>query len=197
MTPRRFLAAVSVGMALSACAASPPTRFFTLDAVPAASPPATATRLAQVQVLAVHLPPGLDRPELVRRSGPDEIAVNDFARWSAPLGETAQRALTQDLTARMPVGAVLYPAIPQPASARGLVVDVLAVDAGGGGQAVMDVSWTLARRPGDPEPVGRPRIYRLATASTGISAQAAAADLSALLGMLADRIAADLAANAP
>ena len=137
-----------VATGLAACGTSPPTRFYTLDPAPPAAPPAVSARVPPVRVDAVHVPPVFDRPELVRETAANEVRVDDFARWSAPLGETARRALTADLAARLPQGAVVFPEAPKPADGRGLVVDILSLSHTGG-QAVLDVSWTLtAGRPG-------------------------------------------------
>lgn len=191
-------AAVLAGaaVALSGCGTSPPTRFFTLDAAPPAAPVAAAFAIPPVRVDAVHLPPVLDRPELVRETAANEITVSDFAHWSAPLGETARRTLTQDLAARLPAGAVTYPDAPKPADGRGLVVDILFVGHDGD-RAVMDVGWTLtAGRPasGAPPVAYSARTLRVtAPAASGPGAEAA--ELSALLGRLADAMAQDLVAG--
>ena len=184
---------------LAACGSSPPTRFYTLDVAPPAARPAAATaRVLPVRVDAVHVPPVFDRPELVREIAANEVRVDDFGRWSAPLGETARRALTADLAARLPQGAVVFPEAPKPADGRGLVVDILSLSHAGG-QAVLDVSWTLtAGRPGAAAtgPVAYTgRSLRLTTPSAGPAPGAAAPELSALLGQLADSIAADLTAR--
>ncbi len=197
---RRFVgpALLAVGAAaLAGCGSSPPTRFFTLDAAPPAAPPTPAAAIPPVRVDAVHIPPGLDRPELVRETAANEVRVSDFAHWSAPLGELARRTLTQDLAARLPAGAVTYPDAPKPANGRGLVVDILVVGRDGAGQAVMDAGWTLTAgrtAPGAPALAYTARTLRVsAPAAAGPGAEAA--ELSALLGRLADAMAQDLTAG--
>lgn len=198
MSPRRLLAAASglaCGLAVAGCGSSPPTRFYTLDPAPPATTPAPVlAAIPPVRVDAVHLPPVFDRVELVRETGAHTVTVDDFARWSAPVGETARRTLTQDLAARLPAGAVTFPDAPKPPDGRGLVVDVLALGQSGG-QATMDVSWTLTAggRTGRAPPVAYTgRTLRLTAPSAGPGPDAVPADLSALLGALADSIAADL-----
>ena len=196
MSPRRLVLALAGAPALllSACGTSPPTRFFTLDAAPPASPPAATAAIPPVRVDAVHIPPVFDRAELVRETAANSVKVDDFARWSAPLGETARRTLTQDLVARLPAGAVTFPDAPKPPGGRGLVVDILAlshID----GQAVMDVSWTLTV--GAPSSRAAPLAYtgralRVTAPAGGSGPEATPAEFSGLLGALADSIAADL-----
>ena len=72
----------------------PPTHYYTLDAVPATARPAAG---APLQVVAVHIPPALDRQEMVRETAANQVDVNDQNRWSAPFDQMAQRVLTQDL----------------------------------------------------------------------------------------------------
>lgn len=199
LRPARFVPAAVLAAAaavLAGCGSSPPTRFFTLDAAPASAPVAATAAIAPVRVDAVHIPPVLDRPELVRETAANEVTVSDFAHWSAPLGETARRTLTQDLAARLPAGAVTYPDAPKPADGRGLVVDILSVGHDGD-HAVMDVGWTLTAgltASGAPPVAYTARTLRVtAPAAAGPGAQAV--ELSALLSRLADAVAADLTAG--
>lgn len=188
-------AAAACAGTLAACA-SIPTRFYTLDPVaPAAA--GSFGRVLPVRVDAVHLPPGLNRPEIVEQTAANRVTVHDFALWSAPLGEQARRVLTQDLAARLPAGAVTFPDAPKPPTGRGLVVDVLAISHADG-QAVMDASWTLTV--GGRTSAGAPLAYtgrtlRLTAPASGGGAEAVAPETSALMGRLADAIAADLTAG--
>ena len=149
-----------------------------------------------MRVDVVHIPAVLDRPELVREVARGRMTVSDANHWASPLGEQMRRALTQDLVARLPNGAVIFPNAPKPPGAGGVVVDVLDV-AEDGGAAVMDVSWTvipghIAGQPQSLSPSVR-HTLRLSAAAGGSGVTGDAAEISALLGQLADRISADLA----
>ena len=185
------LAAVGVGLA--ACGHSPPTRFFTLDPLAPAAASASLYAGPPVRVDAVHIPPQLDRPELVRQPAANEIVVEDFAQWAAPLGEIARRALTQDLMARLPAGVVIFPDAPKPPAASGLVVDILAVN--DGDSATLDASWTIlpARPAGKGSTISvQPHAVRVSAPRIGTGPDAQAARFSRLLAALADSIAASL-----
>ena len=200
MSARGLSSGALVALALAGCASGPPTRFFTLDpAPPPAGAPALATAIPPVRVDAVHIPPVLDRPELVRETTAHEIAVSDFAHWSAPLGELARRTLTQDLLSRLPQGAVTFPDAPKPPNGRGIVIDVLALGHDADGSAVMDASWTLtAGQPARGVTVAYTgRALRLRAPGGGAGPEATAAEFSALLGRLADAVAADLGVDKP
>ena len=85
---RRFVgpALLAAGAAaLAGCGSSPPTRFFTLDAAPPAAPPTPAAAIPPVRVDAVHIPPGLDRPELVRETAANGVLSGDGAAQGASL----------------------------------------------------------------------------------------------------------------
>lgn len=189
--PPAFLTAAAL---LSGCA-SAPTVIYTLDPAPPASGAIAAAYAGPpVRVDAVHVPPAMDRPELVTTAGAERLQVHDLAHWAAPLGDLARRALAADLQARLPRGALIYPGSPKPQAARSLVVDLLTVAPAAGGATVADASWTLL-----PAVRGGPMRQRQVRLSTPSSAGPGglAADLSALMGQLADAIAADLAAAPP
>jgi uncharacterized lipoprotein YmbA len=190
-------AVVGAAALLAACAHTPPTRFFTLDPAPAgagAPPPVYAG--PPVRVLAVNLPPEMDRPELVSRRGGDQLGVDDFAHWAAPVGELARTALAADLAARLPQGRVVFPGAARLEPSRDLTVSVLDFEVAGG-QATIDASWTLATAGGRPAPgQATGGTLRLTAPAAGVGSAATARALSALLASLADRLAATLEAGA-
>lgn len=173
---------------LSACASSPPTRFFALDAVEPAAAPAGATG-DPVKIDAVHIPPALDRSSLVRGESGNQLEISSQDRWAGDLGEMIRRVLTQDLASRLPSGMVIAPESPAPASARGLVVDILTFQPQSPGEVVLDADWTLLEGT-QSNPVMRRSEHLTATAAP--SAQGEAAAMSTLLGQLADHIAAQI-----
>ena len=204
---RRFNAtaafAVLGGMTalLTACA-SAPTRFFTLDPVVpiAASAPAGGNYPGPpLKIVAVNIPPSLDRTELVEESSPGEMKVNDFEHWEAPLGLVARQALTQDLVSRLPAGGILGPNTPGGLNVGTLSVDIVSFQATTAG-ATMQVTWSISlpAQAGLSGPiVWRAPLEQLQAQTSGTGGAATAGAFSALLGQLADRITADLATKAP
>jgi uncharacterized protein len=65
--------------------------------VPAAIAPASADVALVVGVLPLDLPVHLDRPQFVSWIGPDEMRIDEFARWAEPLPTGALRVLAADL----------------------------------------------------------------------------------------------------
>lgn len=78
---------------LAACA-SPPSRFYTLDAVAEAVP--GARNSTTIVVAQVSLPPRVDRRQWVLGTG--RVTVAEFDRWAAPLREEIGRALALNLS---------------------------------------------------------------------------------------------------
>lgn len=197
--PARLRAAVlATASILAGCGTSPPTRFYTLEAIaPAAG--AAVVRLASppLQVRAVHVPPAWDRIELLREVGPGQVQVREFDEWAAPLGSSARQALTEDLAGRLPSGAVLYPQAARGAetvTGTELTVDILTLRVDGR-TASMQVGWEVRSPPGTGWRRTLPATLEVPMAGDGGDATAQA--LSRLLGRLADLIVADLARSPP
>jgi uncharacterized protein len=182
------LIAVLALLTLAGCASSPPTRFFALDPVSPGAAAAAGDTSAPVKVDAVHIPPALDRDSMVRGESNNQLQISSQDRWAGDLGEMIRRVLTQDLAQRLPSGMVVAPESPAPASARGLVIDILTFQPQAG-EVVLDADWTLLQGT-----QANPMLRRSAhlTQSATPSAQGEAEAMSALLGQLADDIAAQM-----
>ena len=191
----RSRATAMLGLLLASSAllggcASAPTRFFTLDAVAPVQPSAAAYPGPPLKVLAVNIPPALDRDELVSETAPGEVKVHDLEHWEAPLGLSARQVLIQDLAGRLPAGDVLGPASPAGDGVVALGVDIVSFRAGPEG-AQMQASWN-ASLPGAAGPqVFRAPLIVLRSGGSDSGAGTAQA-FSALLGQLSDQIAATL-----
>jgi uncharacterized lipoprotein YmbA len=123
---------------MAACR-SVPTRLYTLQAL-ATPAPARSYEGPPIRVDSVHVPSTLDRMELVTAVSVDEWRVHDLDRWSAPLPQLMQQALTADLLSRLPAGKVIFPHTAKPQDAIGLHVDILEFEMSGQ-RASLRVSW--------------------------------------------------------
>jgi len=190
--PPSLLLTCATTLLLSACG-SAPTRIYTLDAV-APGTPRTAYAGPPLRVDAVYFPPALDRIEIVRDLSFGQLRVSDTDHWSAPLGEAARQVLSADLVARLPPGKSLYPRLPKPDGALGLIVDVLGFRTDGQ-SAELEVSWVAVGptgQGGGQGATGSASSATLRTSETAANAAATAQALSNLLAQLADRIVAGL-----
>src|SRR5258706_1788683 len=88
------------------CASSPKASFYTLSAerpqehtdtgAPAAGAPAAIT------IGIVTIPEIVDRPQLVLRVDPNQVALDEFARWADPLKSQIRRVIAADLALLFP-----------------------------------------------------------------------------------------------
>src|SRR5262245_34035573 len=95
--PRRtahLLAFALVATAAAGCT-SAPARFYTLDSTATAGT-GSATRCT-VLVGPVVVPPLVDRPQFVVNVAPNQVTVDEFNRWGAPLNDGIARAVAGNL----------------------------------------------------------------------------------------------------
>src|SRR5271165_4203207 len=107
--PMRTRVALLLALLAAGCGGSDDNRFYRLVPVTSAAPVAGGSCSAPIAVAAVTVPDAVDRGEIVRASGPDEVDVSNHDRWAAPLSLLIQRTLAQDLQQRLPPGRVLGP----------------------------------------------------------------------------------------
>ncbi len=177
------------GLVLASCGTSPETHYFTLTTVPGTTRDRGSIS-SPVTVAAVHVPPSLDRRELVRRTGANTVEISDQDRWTAPLGEMARRVLSQDLVARLPKDMVILPDSPSPPHTAQIVVTIAEFGPDANGRTTLDGSWSLIPG-GRSTPVLRRDVTLETSSSAGAESEAMA--MSELLGQLGDRMAATLA----
>ena len=97
MTARRIAPGVFALMVVvtSACGASAPARFYTLDSA-ASADGAPAQRVCGM-VEPVVIPAADDQPQLVVQVSPNRVEMDEFNRWAAPLSDSIARAVAGDL----------------------------------------------------------------------------------------------------
>jgi uncharacterized lipoprotein YmbA len=144
------LAAAGLAVVVTACSTAPPPRLYVLSAL--ATPPtgaavtASNARPLSIGVQLTTVPEYLDRPEIVTRSGPNELQLADSDRWAERLPTNITRVLAEDLAILLPSANVT--ALP----ARGgqnfdveVAFDLAAFDfvANGGGNCTVAGKWTI------------------------------------------------------
>ncbi len=171
---------------LAGCGSSPKTHYFTLSRVPGGQE-RTASIGMPVTVAAVHVPQSLDRSEMVRATGDNTVEISDQERWTAPLGEMARRALSEDLAERLPRDEVVLPDAPAPPHTSQIVVSLAEFGPDPSGKVVLAGSWSLLD--GERGKLLLRRDVALQTAAKGPGGSGEAAAMSELLGELANNIA--------
>ncbi len=192
--PFVFRASLVTGMVLSAisgCASSPKVEYFTLEPLESPSPRLTAS--LSVQMVRVHVPPTLDRKQMVRHRDEYSLDISDQHRWSAPLDQMIRRVLTEDLIRRLPEGSVILPEEPASSSTDKIVVDILEFAPDASGTIRLEASWSLLLAN-----TGGTAQSHFARLSEPASPEGAAGEVSAMsrvLSRLAAQMAQTLAAS--
>ncbi|MGH6875949.1 MAG: PqiC family protein [Rhizomicrobium sp.] len=173
---------------LAGCGSSPKTSFFALS-VAAGADNSRSSIAFPVQLAAVHIPPSLDRNEMVRKLKGQAVSISDTDRWSAPLGEMIRNVLTQDLKARLTEGKVILPNAPAPSGTASLVVTIADFSADADGRVTLGGSWSLLNAN-----TNTPTLHRDFDLHTdaGSGADAIAGGMSRLVGELANDMASTL-----
>ncbi len=80
---------------------SPPVEFYKLSSLPRPQATAEPTNLDQALAIGVgpvRFPEYLDRPQIVTRTGPNRLNVDEFHRWGSSLRAHFSRALTENIS---------------------------------------------------------------------------------------------------
>ena len=133
---------------LGACA-STPSRFDILNTL-TASETIPGTAAAQGPVIGVGpitVPKYLDRPQIITRSGRNQLGLGEFDRWAEPLQDNVLRVLGENLAFLIPTDQVLLHARPQSATLDYQVtVDMLHFDVWLGGESILLAHWSILDR---------------------------------------------------
>jgi len=171
-----------VGLATGCLGSSPAARFYTLSTLnPHEGQGGGGGGAAlRIRVAPVTLPEGVDRPQIVRRTGENSVVVDEYDRWVEPLDALLRNTLVQDLGALVPEAQVLGDAVPGLATDRTVVVAMNRLDMSS--QLVMDAVWFVLPAGADqPERTHRTRITE--AAGTG-----APADVAQALGRAVEKL---------
>jgi uncharacterized lipoprotein YmbA len=126
---------VSVGIGCT----SAPVRYYTLMPAPGKSLPASETTLT-IDVRVLHIPPQLNRAELMARTGPTEVTLLENERWASPVKDELKDAVRLELQRRLSRSTG-----PRAAFTKlTLDVDVQRLEAELGHYALLEASWSAS-----------------------------------------------------
>lgn len=99
---RLLLGALSL-LLLGGCALgkqSTPSRYYVLSSLPEKTEllNTNGALVPTIGVGRVEIPSYLDRPQIVRRIGENELKANEFQRWAEPLSDSTTRVLRENLS---------------------------------------------------------------------------------------------------
>ncbi len=166
------LAALLAVAALAGCGSSPKSNFYTLSSgAPAAQ--AASSAPFSVAIGMVTIPDVIDRPQIVTRSGANQVTINEFARWAEPLQSEIPRVIADNLTREL--NGALVSTYPQSANINAdckVLIEVQRFDSAPGDAATVEVLWTV--RPAKGEAKSGRSVAREATGGAGYDALVAA-----------------------
>jgi uncharacterized protein len=136
---------VSVGVGC----ASAPIRYYTLTPTPDKILHASETTAA-IDVRVLHIPPQLNRAELMVRTGPTEVMLLENERWASPLKDELRDALRIELQRRL--GRSTGPRAPF--TKLTLDIDVQHLEAELGQYALLEASWSAMLSAAGPPSTG-------------------------------------------
>ena len=142
------LAAVAAG-----CGSSPPSRFYTLSGTTAA---AAAPSNLSIAVGPVTIPGAVDRPQMVVTTGANQVELDEFNRWAAPLGNNISRVVAMNLGTLL--GTPNVSLFPQMLSANAdyrVAIEVQRFDSTLGESALLDAVWIVRRTADGKSDTGR------------------------------------------
>ena len=177
----RVLRVAAALMLLSGCASSPPSRFYTLSDTPA--PGGTTAGAGQVVIGSVSIPGEIDRPEIVRRIGPNQLSVAGSDRWAAPLEDIIRRVLIDDVARRAPGGVA--------EQQRLVSVDIHEFYGDAGCNVTLRAVWALKQAG------AQPTSEEIRVPSGGACPATLPETMSVALGQLSDRLMAGVARVPP
>ena len=155
----------------SGCGSTPASRFYTLSAV---APPAGASSNLSVVVGPVTVPAEVDRPQIVVVTGPNQVGLDEFNRWAAPLQNNISRVVAENLVAMLGTPRVtLFPQTASPDADYRAAIEVQRFESAPGDAAALDAVWTVIRSKDGKSQTGRTTV-RDAVQEKDYSALAAA-----------------------
>jgi len=181
---------VALLILLAGCGSSPPSKFYVLTADPVPQRAGGSAAGNTVALGRITLPGALDRPQIARRRGGNEIVFSEEERWAGPLDDMMRRVLADDLAARLPAGVSLIESAATTPPGVTLALDVSHFDADESGTVTLVAHWEALGPTG--RPLGTPRESTIVEPGSGKDAAAVAATMSRAVAALAARIAGGL-----
>jgi uncharacterized lipoprotein YmbA len=139
--PRLLLALACATMAVGGCGRSPGSRFYTLTptASPGGAPPAAVT----VAVGPVSIPAFVDRPQLVLQVESNQVFIDEFNRWAAPLGDAIARTVAGNLSVLLGTPRVVAGPLANFDPEYRVAIDVLRFESTPGQGVFVDAVWVV------------------------------------------------------
>jgi uncharacterized protein len=138
------LLAVGIASLLSACASTPPTNFYVLEAISQPVITKSGAKKMLIGIGPLTLPTLLERRQIVTRKANNSIELAEFHQWAAPLRDSMLAVLSQDLAAQQPNALVkAYPWAAYGEMDYRVIIDISRFDGEQGKSAILQASWAI------------------------------------------------------
>lgn len=158
-------------LSLMGCAGtSKPSKFYLLLTLPDAEDPAQLTAnsgVPSVLVGPITLAAYLDRDKIVTRTGGNELAINEFARWGEPLQDNFYRVLIDNLSYLLNTSEV-YSFHRNNASRFNfqVAIDVIRFDSTQNGASYLSAFWSILGEDGRTILLNRKSVFHVQPSSS-------------------------------
>ncbi|QFY42807.1 membrane integrity-associated transporter subunit PqiC [Candidatus Methylospira mobilis] len=129
---------------LVGCSSPEPHYYVLADSASAAPRTVSAKTEVFVGVGPVDLPEYLDRPQIVTRSGRNELQLAEFDRWAGSLKDNVAQVLAENLRTQLPGNRVaLYPWKRAAGIDYQVTVKIIRFDRSVDGDSVLNAHWVI------------------------------------------------------
>jgi len=187
-----LLLAALLATSLAGCGTTAPSSFYTLDS--SATQADGAPVAVAIMVGPVSIPAAVDRPEFVVQVAPNQVEIDEFHRWAAPLGDAVAQTLAGDLAVLLGSADVASAPLANFRPDYRVTISVQRFESARGDAALLDAVWAVHPTAGGPLRSGR-TLAREPVQGDGFDALAAAHS-RALARLAADVAAAIRSADA-
>ena len=149
-------AIVCILAVLAAGCASPPSRFYTLNATAAAG---SSPLKRSVMVGPVSVPAAVDQPQIVVSTGANQVTFDEFNRWASPLQDNIARVVAENLVMLLGTPRVtLFPQTLNTDVDYRVQIEVRNFESAPGKSAALDAVWTVRRTKDAKSETGRTSV---------------------------------------
>src|SRR5262249_12123234 len=132
-----------VPLSLAGCGNTQPTRFYVLSAIPQ-KPAQSPGQGAAIGVGPITIPQYLDRPQIVTRTGDNQLALGEFDDWGGTLDDNIKLTLASNLATLLETDRVsLFPWKDAAPIEYQVTIDIETFEANDQGTAVLSVFWSI------------------------------------------------------
>lgn len=137
------LLSIIVMSLFTACAGTPPTHFYVLEALNQPAPNVSGSQKHLIGIGPLTLPNLLERKQIVTRNN-NAIQLSEFQQWAEPLKDNILAVLTKNIAAKQPTA--LVKAFPWAAYGEvnyRVIIDISRFDSELGKSAQLEASWAI------------------------------------------------------